>query len=86
VAPTRKRTARAECRATPRDVATLVRRARESCGLTQHELARRMGSAQSTVARWETGDHEITMTTLTRIADALGIEVFVRFGSKETHP
>jgi transcriptional regulator with XRE-family HTH domain len=43
-----------------------------------------MGSTQSVVARWETGDHEITMKTLTRIADALGVELVLRYGSQET--
>ncbi|AOY74334.1 transcriptional regulator (plasmid) [Arthrobacter sp. ZXY-2] len=33
------------------------------------------------VARWERGDHEITMANLARIADALGIVFTVRFGT-----
>lgn len=68
------------CGATAAEVATLIRRTREDVGLTQHELAERMHSTQSTVARWETGDHEITMKTLSRIADALMVELVVRFG------
>lgn len=62
----------------------MVRRAREERGLTQHQLAGRMGSTQSMVARWETGDHQLTMTTLSRIAGALGIQLVVRFGADET--
>lgn len=61
-------------------MATLIRRTREDLGLTQHELAERMQSTQSTVARWEGGEHEITMKTLSRIADALEVEFVVRFG------
>ena len=61
-----------------------MRRIRETSGLTQRQLAERMGSTQSVVARWETGDHEITMKTLTRIADALGVELVLRYGSQET--
>ncbi|NME81504.1 helix-turn-helix transcriptional regulator [Rhodococcus sp. 105337] len=57
-----------------------MRTARESSGLTQHQLAARIGSTQSTVARWETGEHEVTMTTVSRVAEALGIEMLVRFG------
>lgn len=72
-----------ECRATQRDVAALIRRTREACGLTQHQMAERMGSTQSVVARWETGDHEITMKTLARIADALEVALVLRFGSQE---
>jgi transcriptional regulator with XRE-family HTH domain len=58
----------------------MVRSARESCGLTQHELALRMGSTQSTVARWETGAHQLTLATLDRIATALGVAMHVHFG------
>lgn len=53
---------------------------REDLGLTQHGLAERMNSTQSTVARWEAGEHEITMRTLSRVADALQVEFVVRFG------
>jgi hypothetical protein len=42
-----------------------------------------MGSTQSTVARWETGDHEMTMKTLSRLAAALDLELRVRFGGGE---
>lgn len=73
-----------ECRATQREVAAFIRRAREACGLTQHQLAQRLGSTQPVVARWETGNHEITMRALARIADALGVQLVVRFGSEET--
>lgn len=41
-----------------------------------------MGAAQSTVARWEAGEHAITMPTLSRIAGALGVEFLVRFGQE----
>jgi HTH-type transcriptional regulator / antitoxin HipB len=68
------------CRASPHEVATLIRRTREDCGLTQLQLARRMGSTQPEVARWESGEHQITMMALNRIADALGVKMVVRFG------
>lgn len=61
----------------------MLRLSREVQGLTQHQLGVRMRSTQSTVARWESGEHEITMGTLTRIADALGIVYTVRFGASE---
>lgn len=70
------------CRATAQEVAALIRRSREGLGLTQHELALRMGSQQATVARWETGEHEITFRNLSRIAQALGVEFLVRFGQE----
>lgn len=70
------------CRATAQDVAALIRRTREDLGLTQHELAQRMGSQQATVARWEAGEHEITFKNLSRIAEALGVEFLVRFSQE----
>ena len=72
-----------ESQGNQRQVAALIRRAREACGLTQHQLAERLSSTQSVVARWESGDHEVTMRTLARVADALEVELVVRFGSEE---
>jgi UDP-N-acetylglucosamine 1-carboxyvinyltransferase len=71
------------CRATAEEVAALIRRTREERGLTQYELAKRMGSAQSTVARWESGEHDFEMKTVARIAAALGVELVVHFGPQE---
>jgi transcriptional regulator with XRE-family HTH domain len=71
------------CRATAEEVAALIRRTREECGLTQYELAKRMGSTQSTVARWESGDHDFAMKSLARIADGLGVGLVVHFGPQE---
>jgi transcriptional regulator with XRE-family HTH domain len=73
------------CHADRREIADMVRSARESRGLTQHELAIRMGSTQSTVARWETGSHQLTLATLDRIANALGVAMQVRFGPSGGH-
>ncbi|GAB3572547.1 hypothetical protein GCM10027405_39460 [Arthrobacter alkaliphilus] len=66
----------------PAEIAAMVRLNRENHGLTQHQLATRMGSTQSIIARWESGEHEITMANLARIADALGVVFQVRFGAK----
>lgn len=74
---------RRSCRAVQEEIAALIRRTREECGLTQHELGQRMRRAQSEVARWESGEHAITFANLERIADALGVELTVRFGTKE---
>ncbi len=60
----------------------MLRMNREKQGLTQHQLATRMGSSQSVVARWESGEHEITMANLDRIAEAMGVVLQVRFGAK----
>jgi transcriptional regulator with XRE-family HTH domain len=48
--------------------------AREDAGLTQAQLAERIGTSQPAIARIEQGDqHRISMTTLLKIAEALGL-------------
>lgn len=68
------------CKGTAEEVASAIRRSREDLGLTQYDLAERMQATQSAVARWEGGGHEVTMRTLARIADALGVEFVVHIG------
>lgn len=71
-----------ECRAIRSEIAPLVRLNREFQGLTQHQLATRMGSTQSVIARWESGEHDITMANLSKLAEALGVEFIIRFGPR----
>jgi HTH-type transcriptional regulator / antitoxin HipB len=49
-----------------------IRRAREAHGWSQTELAGRAGLRQHAVSRLEAGDVVPTLTTLERIAEALG--------------
>ena len=51
--------------------------ARMSAGLSQSELAARMGTSQPTVARLE-GGHKPSLKTLERYADAVGRKVEIR--------
>jgi len=48
--------------------------ARRAAGLTQEGLARQLGLAGATVARWEQGRHEPDLTTLRRVAATLGVK------------
>lgn len=59
------------------EVGERVRHARETAGLTQRELAARMGTSQAAVARLEAGGVGATLTTLQRVAAALGLELSV---------
>ena len=59
------------------DVGERIRTAREAAGLSQRELARRMGTSQSAIDRLEAGGVGATLTTLQRVAMALGMEVSV---------
>jgi transcriptional regulator with XRE-family HTH domain len=57
------------------DAAVVLRRAREQMGLSQRELAKRAGTAQSVVARIESGVTSPTLSTLNRLLTALGLEL-----------
>jgi transcriptional regulator with XRE-family HTH domain len=52
-----------------------IRALRTTAGLTQKELAERMGSTQSVVARLEGGGVFPTIETLERVAAALGAQL-----------
>jgi DNA-binding XRE family transcriptional regulator len=58
---------------------------RRSAGLSQTEVAARMGTSQSAVARLETGDADVRVSTLERYAAAIGSQVawHARPGSAE---
>jgi transcriptional regulator with XRE-family HTH domain len=58
-----------------------IRQIRESAGISQAELARRLGVTQPNVARWESGTEKIRVDTLQRIADALGLSLAVIFSA-----
>jgi len=49
--------------------------ARRSAGLSQTEVAARMGTSQSAVARLESGDADARASTLERYAAALGGQI-----------
>ena len=58
----------------------LVYRLRTEAGLTQADLAVRMGTTQSAIARMEGGGTRPTLETLERIASAVGAELVVGVG------
>ena len=51
-----------------------IRAAREAAGVTQAELAKILGTAQSQIVRYETGQQEPTVSRLQAIAKALKIK------------
>jgi len=59
------------------EVGERVRDAREVAGLTQRDLAARMGTSQAAVARLEAGGTGATLTTLQKVASALGLVVSI---------
>jgi transcriptional regulator with XRE-family HTH domain len=59
-------------------VARLIREARAAAGLSQAELARRVGTRQPVVSRWERGLDEPRISTLARIMRACGRSLVLR--------
>jgi transcriptional regulator with XRE-family HTH domain len=47
---------------------------REHRGMTQEQLADRLGTTSMTVSRWERGAVALNTTVMSELADALGIE------------
>jgi ribosome-binding protein aMBF1 (putative translation factor) len=56
---------------------------RNRAGLTQEELARRMGTTQPVVARLESGRTRPSMRTLERLAEATGSRLLISFAPLE---
>ena len=48
---------------------------RNESNISQSELARRVGIARSTIARMERNLHSISLSTFTKLLDALGYEL-----------
>jgi transcriptional regulator with XRE-family HTH domain len=57
----------------------LIREARRLGGLTQAELARRLGTTQSAVSNWERDRDTPRVDTLARILEACGFEADMTF-------
>jgi len=57
---------------------------RASRGLTQSELAKKMKTTQSVVARLESGRHAVTLRTVDRVAVCFGVSWRILFESVET--
>jgi transcriptional regulator with XRE-family HTH domain len=67
-------------------LAKAVIAARNRVGLTQAELARKMGTTQPVLARLEGGRARPSMRTLERLARATGTRVLIRFEPRRAKP
>lgn len=63
------------------ELARLVIKKRAALGLSQAELAGRMGTSQSAISRIESGQHKISLDTLQRLAAALDVRLVLGFES-----
>ena len=66
------------------DVGEKVRDARERAGLSQSELATRMGTSQAAVARLEASEVSVTLTMLQDAATALDLRVTVELSTADS--
>jgi transcriptional regulator with XRE-family HTH domain len=64
-------------------LASAVMEVRNRAGLTQEELAQKMGTTQPVVARLESGRSRPSMRTLARLADATGSRLHISFEPRE---
>lgn len=65
--------------------AALIIEARRRAGLTQAELARRLGTHQPVIARWETGRTNPDFVTVQRAIRAAGFEMSVAITEFDDH-
>lgn len=61
------------------EIAYQVLQLRKKAGMSQSELARKLGTTQSNVARLEAGEQNFTTTTLQKIAQALERDLKIEF-------
>jgi transcriptional regulator with XRE-family HTH domain len=63
----------------------IIKEARLRAGLTQAELARKLETTQSVVARWEVGDRSPSLETIERIARACDLDVSIFLTTHDDH-
>lgn len=61
----------------------IIKEARRRAGLSQRELAERLGTTQSVITRWETGQRSPTFETLVRAVRACGLDLAVSLGTAD---
>ena len=49
----------------------------EAKGMTQKELAQKLGKTETEVSRWLSGTHNLTLSTICKISSALGEEIVI---------
>jgi transcriptional regulator with XRE-family HTH domain len=62
------------------DLVTELSATRRRLGLSQREVAARMGTSQPAVARLESGESDARISTIERYASALGVGLHWRLG------
>jgi transcriptional regulator with XRE-family HTH domain len=63
----------------------LIKEARRRAGLTQKELAERLGTSQSVVARWESNARSPSLETVTKAVRACGFDLSISMPRYDDH-
>ena len=58
---------------------------REKQGMTQSELAKRLGVSQQVISRIESAENNLTLTTLIKLMAVYGIVLKIGIGKKSRH-
>lgn len=64
-------------------IGSRIREHRKHAGLTQEQLAARVGTARRRVIAWETGENEPTYHYLRRVAEAVGSTAEELYGADQ---
>ncbi len=57
----------------------LIREARKAKGLTQKEMGEKMGVSESAFNRYENGTANLSLKTVEKIAEVIGVKIKVTF-------
>ena len=60
------------------DMVRILIKRRSKLGMSQTELARRIGTRQPAISRLEKGDSNTTLSTLFRVTEALGLDISLK--------
>jgi transcriptional regulator with XRE-family HTH domain len=66
--------------------AQIIREARLKAGLTQAELAARLGRERAQIARWEIGGQEPSFENLRSVVEACGFALRIEIAEREETP
>jgi uncharacterized protein len=66
--------------------AQIIREARLKAGLTQTELAERLGRERAQVVRWELGGQEPSFENLQSVVEACGFSLRIEIAQREATP
>ncbi len=62
-------------------IGVILRQARESAGLTQEEVARKLKTQKSAISRIENHADDVRLSTLRRYADAVGANLQIKLSA-----